>query len=48
MKYQAFLPHFGSVGVWCWVVGSGISGGVVGYGVVGVGMVYGCMLTDGG
>ena len=39
MKYQAFLPHFVSVGGWCWVVG----GGVVGYGVVGGGVVYGCL-----
>ena len=36
MKYHAFLPHFGSVGGWSWVVGGGMGGLVVGYGVVGV------------
>ena len=36
MKYQAFLPYFVSVGGWCWVVGGGVGGVVVGYGVVGV------------
>ena len=44
MKYQAFLPYFGSMGGWCWVVEGGVDGGVVGYGVVGVGWsmaVYG-------
>ena len=43
MKYQAFLPHFGSMSGWCWVVGGGVGGGMVGYGLVGGGVVYGCL-----
>ena len=38
MKYRAFLHHVVSVGVWSWVVGGGVGGGVVG-----VGVVYGCL-----
>ena len=38
MKYQALRSHFFSIGEWCWVVGHGVGGGVVGGGVV-----YGCL-----
>ena len=32
MKYQALRPHLFSMGGWCWVVGNGMLGGVVGVG----------------